>query len=113
MKKALSLFLVLVFAVGVFSACSENKSESKGISGTWKCDADLDSVIIKGTYVFNEDGTGTAPKTDTSEFAWSVYDGKIYVERKDVSPHYYEFKLKDNTMILVSADGKEAVFTKE
>ena len=112
MKKALCVLFVLVAVFCVFSACSGDKS-GDGIEGKWKCDTDLDTVIVKGTYVFNEDGTGTAPETDTTEITWSVYDGKIYIERKGSSPYYYDYKLKGDTLTLIKADGKEAVFTRQ
>lgn len=114
MKKALAVFFILIFAFGAFTACSEKgKQDNDGIAGEWKCDTDLDKVIIKGTYVFNEDGTGTAPETDTAEIKWSVYDGKIYIERTGSSPYYYDYKLKGDTLTLIKSDGSKAVFTRQ
>ena len=112
MKKILCLCMVLIISVCVFSACSEKKNSGDGIVGEWKCNTDLDKVVVKGTFVFNEDGTGTAPGADSTEITWSVYDGKIYIERKGSSPYYYDFKLKGDTLTLIKANGDEAVFTR-
>lgn len=51
MKKVVSIALVLVLAIGCFTACSAGKK----LVGTWKS---TDNDYVGAYFTFNEDGTG-------------------------------------------------------
>ena len=55
MKKAISVVLVVLCVITVFSACA--KPEKK-IIGTWNGEQSVLGVVAKYSFTFNEDGTG-------------------------------------------------------
>ena len=110
MNKAISLILVLVFALTALVSCSGDS-----LLGSWEGKEDGHVGIL----TFNEDGTGSVSidgvKVDTN---WSVNDGKyLTVSTKD--PGYLhkffdnvEFSIDDGELI-VKSNGTVAVFKKK
>lgn len=110
MKKITSLILVVGLVVAVFAACSKKTEDrTNEIVGTWKTESDFDEVVLAGEYVFNSDGTGSV---NSEKIKWSVYDENLYIEKDGISPHYYEFSIKNGVLTLEKTDGSKAEFSK-
>ncbi len=116
MKKVLSIALILVVLVCAFSACGTPVEEK--IAGKWTYNETVLGIVTERTYVFNADGTGTAPGELTGdliplEMRWSVYENNITIEknigREGIS---YTFELKGDTLTLTKADGTTITMTR-
>lgn len=116
MKKALSIALVLVVLVCAFSACGTPVEEK--IAGKWTYNETVLGIVTERTYVFNADGTGTAPGELTGdlvplEMKWSVNDGSLTIEKTiSKEPVVYSFELKGDTLTLTKADGTAITLTR-
>ncbi len=109
MKKVLSIALILVVIVSAFTACGTPIEEK--IAGKWTYNETILGIVTEKTFVFNADGTGTAPGDITGdliplEMKWSIAEDTLTVA-KNVSnePVSYKFVLKGDTLTLTKADG--------
>lgn len=115
MKKALSITLILVLFVAVFAGCTPVEEK---IVGKWTYTETVLGVVTERTYVFNADGTGTAPGEITGdliplEMKWSVYENQITIEKSITKdPVIYTFELKGDTLTLTKADGTSVTMTR-
>lgn len=115
MKKVLCLSLVVLVLVTAFAACTPVEEQ---ILGKWTYNETILGVVTERTYVFNADGTGTAPGEITGdliplEMRWSIYENRLSIEKplgKD--PISYEFTIKGDTLTLVKVDGTTIVLTR-
>ncbi len=115
MKKALSIAMVLLVLVTAFAACTPVEEQ---ILGKWTYNETILGVVTERTYVFNADGTGTAPGEITGdliplEMRWSIYENQLTIEKtlgKD--PVSYNFVLKGDTLTLTKADGTTITLTR-
>lgn len=114
MKKITALLLVIGLVATFFCACSKETEDESVFVGTWTCNGELDDVVVVGEYVFNADGTGTAPYEEDNEIKWFVYEDKLYIEKKDHPAYYYRATVKDDTFTLKKGDNgvEEVQFTK-
>ena len=109
MKKILSVALILVVLVSAFAACGTPIEEK--IAGKWTYQETILGIVTEKTFVFNADGTGTAPGELTGdliplEMKWSITDDTLTVD-KTVSkePVSYKFVLKGDVLTLTKEDG--------
>ena len=116
MKKIISIALILVVLVTAFSACGTPVEEK--IAGKWTYQETILGIVTEKTFVFNADGTGTAPGEITGdliplEMKWSIADNVLTVD-KTVSkePVSYTFVLKGDTLTLTKADGTVLTLTR-
>ncbi len=116
MKKLLSLALVLVVIVSAFAACGTPIEEK--IAGKWTYNETVLGIVTERTYVFNADGTGTAPGEITGdliplEMKWSVYEEQLSIEKPlGADPISYKFELKGDTLTLTRTDGTVITMTR-
>ncbi len=116
MKKALSIALVLVVFVCAFAACGTPIEEK--IAGKWTYTETVLGVVTERTYVFNADGTGTAPGELTGdliplEMKWSIFEDQLTIEKSiSKDPISYKFVLKGDTLTLTKADGTTVTMTR-
>lgn len=116
MKKVLSVALILVVLVSVFASCGTPIEEK--IAGKWTYNETILGIVTEKTFVFNADGTGTAPGDITGdliplEMKWSIVEDTLTVA-KNVSnePVSYKFVLKGDTLTLTKADGTILTLTR-
>ena len=109
MKKILSIALILVVLVSAFASCGTPIEEK--IAGKWTYQETILGIVTEKTFVFNADGTGTAPGELTGdliplEMKWSITDDTLTVD-KTVSkePVSYKFVLKGDVLTLTKEDG--------
>ena len=116
MKKVLSIALVLTVLVCAFSACGTPIEEK--IAGKWTYNETILGIVTERTYVFNADGTGTAPGELTGdlvplEMKWSIYEDQLTIEKSiSKDPISYKFALKGDTLTLTKADGTVITLTR-
>ena len=109
MKKVLSLALVLTLVVCAFAACGTPVEEK--LAGKWTYNETVLGIVTERTYVFNADGTGTAPGELTGdllplEMKWSVSEDTLTIEKTySDQPTAYTFVLKGDVLTLTKADG--------
>ena len=109
MKKAISLALVLIVVLSAFAACGTPVEEK--LAGKWTYTESVLGIVTERTYVFNLDGTGTAPGELTGdliplEMKWSVSEDTITIEKTiSKEPVSYQFVLKGDVLTLTKADG--------
>ena len=117
MKKILSVMLVIVVLACTFCACDREPIEEK-IAGKWTYNETVLGIVTERTYIFNADGTGTAPGELTGDLIpismkWSVYEGNITIERAtSKDPIIYAYELKGDTLTLTKADGTSVTMTR-
>ncbi len=116
MKKVLSVALILVVIVSAFAACGVPVEEK--IVGKWTYNETILGIVTEKTFVFNADGTGTAPGDLTGdliplEMKWTITEDILTVD-KNVSkePVSYKFVLKGDTLTLTKADGTILTLTR-
>ena len=116
MKKALSVALILVVLVTALASCGVPVSEK--LVGKWTYNETILGIVTEKTFVFNADGTGTAPGDIMGdllplEMKWTVTEDILTVT-KDVSndPVSYKFVLKGDTLTLTKADGTILTLTR-
>lgn len=116
MKKALSVALILVVLVTALASCGVPVEEK--LVGKWTYNETILGIVTEKTFVFNADGTGTAPGDITGdliplEMKWTVTEDIITVT-KNVSndPISYKFVLKGDTLTLTKADGTILTLTR-
>ena len=116
MKKILSVALILVVLVSAFASCGTPVEEK--ITGKWTYQETILGIVTEKTYVFNADGTGTAPGDLTGdlvplEMKWSINEDTITIDKTiKKEPVSYKFTLKDNTLTLTKEDGTVITLTK-
>lgn len=115
MKKVLCLSLVLLVLVTAFAACTPVEEQ---ILGKWTYNETILGVVTERTYVFNADGTGTAPGELTGdliplEMKWSIYEDQLTIEKSiSKDPISYKFTIKGDTLTLTKADGSTITMTR-
>lgn len=116
MKKVLSIALIFVVIFSAFSACGTPIEEK--IAGKWTYNETVLGIVTERTYVFNADGTGTAPGELTGdlvplEMKWSIYEDQLTIEKSiSKDPIIYNFELKGDTLTLTKADGTAITMTR-
>ena len=115
MKKILSLALVLVVVISAFAACTPVEEK---ITGKWTYNETVLGIVTERAYVFNADGTGTAPGELIGvaiplDMTWSIEKDTLTI-KKNISkePEVYTFALKGETLTLTAADGTVMTLTK-
>lgn len=115
MKKILSVALIVLVLVTAFSACTPVEEK---IAGKWTYTETVLGIVTERTYVFNADGTGTAPGELTGdliplEMKWSVYEDNLAIEKTvNQAPVVYKYELKGDTLTLTKADGSVITMTR-
>ena len=84
MKKLLSIALILVVIVSALASCGVPVEEK--IAGKWTYQETILGIVTERTFVFNADGTGTAPGELTGdliplEMKWSITDNTLTVDK--------------------------------
>ena len=109
MKKVISIAMVLVLVVAAFAACGTPVEEK--LAGKWIYNETILGIVTEKAYVFNADGTGTAPGEFTGnliplEMTWSVNEDTLTI-KKNVSSNAdaFTFTLKGDVLTLTKADG--------
>ena len=116
MKKLLSIALILAVIVSAFAACGTPVEEK--IAGKWTYQETILGIVTERTFVFNADGTGTAPGELTGdliplEMKWSITDNTLTVAKTiSKEPVSYTFVLKGDTLTLTKADGSVITLTR-
>lgn len=116
MKKILSIALILVVLVTAFSACGTPVEER--IAGKWTYQETILGIVTEKTFVFNADGTGTAPGELTGdliplEMKWSISENILTVDKTiSKEPVSYKFVLNGDTLTLTKEDGTVLTLTR-
>ncbi len=109
MKKLISLALVLAVVITALAACGTPVEEK--LAGKWTYNETILGLVTERTYVFNADGTGTAPGELTGdliplEMKWSVNESTLTIEKTySKEPVSYTFTIKGDVLTLTKADG--------
>ncbi len=116
MKKILSIALILVVLVSAFAACGTPVEER--IAGKWTYQETVLGIVTEKTFVFNADGTGTAPGEITGdliplEMKWSISENVLTIDKTiSKEPVTYTFVLKGDVLTLTKADGTVLTLTR-
>ncbi len=116
MKNVLSIALILTVLVCAFAACGTPVEEK--IAGKWTYNETVLGIVTERTYVFNADGTGTAPGELTGDLIpldmkWSIFEDQLTIEKSiSKDPLSYKFELKGDTLTLTKADGTTITMTR-
>ena len=109
MKKVISLALVLVVVMCAFASCGTPVEEK--LAGKWTYNETILGIVTERTYVFNADGTGTAPGELVGDLLpldmkWAVNDKTLTIEKTYSGEAVaYTFALKGDVLTLTKTDG--------
>ena len=109
MKKVISLALVLVVVMCAFASCGTPVEEK--IAGKWTYQETILGIVTERTYIFNADGTGTAPGELVGDLLpldmkWYISDDYLVIEKTySGDPVYYTYALKGDVLTLTKTDG--------
>ena len=116
-KHIISLFLVLVLMIGVFTlvGCGKDTNKNSKLVGTWEYKEEGFGAV----YSFKSNGTGSLTLTaydesDSSNFTYKVKDDKILITFDgDTDVFELKYRVKGNNLIIKDSFDEETQLKKK